>query len=119
MIHPSSTPDTFRLGAPSLCRPSLTLTTGSLDDGPGPQRFEQMGAIAVGSPRQSAIPRRQQHAEPIAQDAHLLEALIQLLEALANKGADAAARRSAAVPCPQDPPQVRQGKPHDQRALNQ
>ena len=54
-----------------------------------------MGALALGRSRQSVIPLRQEHTELIAKDEHLLDTLIQPLEAVANEGADAAARRSA------------------------
>ena len=64
--------------------PSLTLATGSLDDRSRPQGFEQMSALALGSFRRSVIPLRQEHTELIAQDAQLLDALIQPLEALAT-----------------------------------
>jgi len=99
--------------------PRLTLSTGPLDRGPGPQAFEKMSARAIGSSRQRVIPFRQEHTKLVAQDAHLLDALIQAHEALANEGADAPARRTASVSRSQNARQVREGEPDHQRTLNE
>ena len=97
----------------------LPPAASSLDNRSRSESFQKVGALTIGGLRQSAIPLGYELSQFLAQSEEFLDALIELIEALADECPDAVARGTATIPHPQYARQVSQGEPDHERPLNQ